>query len=103
MEQLQGSPWLLAHRAMLKPNQPQKFSLLGQDYVLWQDSQAQLLPFPTPALTWEPCFQKDGASLNPTAAVPLPARFMPWSSIARVAQYYPVLISKQNLYCHRLN
>lgn len=38
MNQLQGSPWLLAHRSMLKPNQPLKISLLGNDYVLWQDS-----------------------------------------------------------------
>lgn len=46
MEQLQGSPWLLAHRSMLKPNQPQKFSLLGQDYVLWQDSQGTITALP---------------------------------------------------------
>lgn len=46
MEQLQGSPWLLAHRSMLKVNQPQKFSLLGQDYVLWQDSQGKISALP---------------------------------------------------------
>lgn len=46
MEQLQGSPWLLAHRSMLKPNQPRKFSLLGQDYVLWQDSQGTINALP---------------------------------------------------------
>jgi phenylpropionate dioxygenase-like ring-hydroxylating dioxygenase large terminal subunit len=37
MKQLQGAPWLLAHRSMLKPDQPMKISLLGNDYVLWQD------------------------------------------------------------------
>lgn len=46
MEQLQGSPWLLAHRSMLKLNQPRKFSLLGQDYVLWQDSQGTITALP---------------------------------------------------------
>ncbi|WP_289501444.1 Rieske 2Fe-2S domain-containing protein [Gloeocapsopsis sp. IPPAS B-1203] len=38
MTMLQGAPWLLAHRSMLKPNQPMKVSLYGNDYVLWQDS-----------------------------------------------------------------
>jgi phenylpropionate dioxygenase-like ring-hydroxylating dioxygenase large terminal subunit len=42
MERLQGSPWLLAHRSMLKPNQPKKFSLFDQDYVLWQDPQGNI-------------------------------------------------------------
>ena len=37
MNMLQGAPWLLAHRAMLKPNQPMKVSLQGKDYVLWLD------------------------------------------------------------------
>jgi phenylpropionate dioxygenase-like ring-hydroxylating dioxygenase large terminal subunit len=37
MNRLQGAPWLLAHRSMLKPNRPLKISLFGQDYVLWQD------------------------------------------------------------------
>jgi phenylpropionate dioxygenase-like ring-hydroxylating dioxygenase large terminal subunit len=37
MKQLQGAPWLLAHRSMLKPDRPMKVSLLGNDYVLWQD------------------------------------------------------------------
>jgi phenylpropionate dioxygenase-like ring-hydroxylating dioxygenase large terminal subunit len=46
MEQLQGSPWLLAHRSMLTPHQPRKFSLLGQDYVLWQDSQGTMAALP---------------------------------------------------------
>ena len=39
---LQGAPWLLAHRSMLKPNQPMKVSLYGKDYVLWQDSTGKI-------------------------------------------------------------
>jgi phenylpropionate dioxygenase-like ring-hydroxylating dioxygenase large terminal subunit len=39
---LQGAPWLLAHRSMLKPNQPIKVSLYGDDYVLWQDKNGQI-------------------------------------------------------------
>jgi hypothetical protein len=31
---------------MLKPNQPQKFALLGQDYVLWQDPQGTIAALP---------------------------------------------------------
>jgi phenylpropionate dioxygenase-like ring-hydroxylating dioxygenase large terminal subunit len=46
MKQLQGGPWLLAHRSMLKPNQPMKISLLGQDYVLWQDRQGTISALP---------------------------------------------------------
>jgi phenylpropionate dioxygenase-like ring-hydroxylating dioxygenase large terminal subunit len=46
MKQLQGSPWLLAHRSMLKTNQPRKVSLLGQDYVLWQDSLGNITALP---------------------------------------------------------
>ncbi|MBD2018617.1 Rieske 2Fe-2S domain-containing protein [Leptolyngbya sp. FACHB-36] len=46
MERLQGSPWLLAHRSMLKPNQPRKFSLLDEDYVLWQDPQGRIQALP---------------------------------------------------------
>lgn len=46
MKQLQGSPWLLAHRSMLKPNQPQKVSLFGQDYVLWKDSRGVVTALP---------------------------------------------------------
>jgi phenylpropionate dioxygenase-like ring-hydroxylating dioxygenase large terminal subunit len=34
---LAGAPWLLAHRSMLKVNQPQKMSLYGNDYVIWKD------------------------------------------------------------------
>lgn len=42
MSMLAGAPWLLAHRSMLKPNQPMKVSLLGQDYVMWQDRTGQI-------------------------------------------------------------
>jgi len=43
---LQGAPWLLAHRSMLKPNQPMKVSLYGKDYVLWQDSTGKISCLP---------------------------------------------------------
>lgn len=35
---LPGAPWLLAHKSMLKINQPRKFSLYGVDYVMWKDT-----------------------------------------------------------------
>ena len=34
---LPGAPWLIAHKSMLKVNQPRKISLQGNDYVLWKD------------------------------------------------------------------
>ena len=37
MTMLEGAPWLLAHKSMLEVNKPQKISLYGNDYVLWQD------------------------------------------------------------------
>lgn len=46
MKQLQGAPWLVAHRTMLKPNQPMKISLLGSDYVLWQDRHGTINALP---------------------------------------------------------
>jgi phenylpropionate dioxygenase-like ring-hydroxylating dioxygenase large terminal subunit len=46
MKQLQGAPWLLAHRSMLKLNQSMKVSLLGQDYVLWQDRHGAISALP---------------------------------------------------------
>jgi phenylpropionate dioxygenase-like ring-hydroxylating dioxygenase large terminal subunit len=46
MNMLQGAPWLLAHRSMLKPNQPMKVSLYGNDYVLWQDSTGKVSCLP---------------------------------------------------------
>jgi phenylpropionate dioxygenase-like ring-hydroxylating dioxygenase large terminal subunit len=46
MTMLQGAPWLLAHRSMLKPNQPFKISLYGNDYVIWQDSTGKISCLP---------------------------------------------------------
>lgn len=46
MTMLQGAPWLLAHRSMLKPNQPMKVSLYGNDYVLWQDRNGKISALP---------------------------------------------------------
>ena len=46
MKQLQGAPWLVAHRSMLKPNQPMKISLLGSDYVIWQDRDGTISALP---------------------------------------------------------
>jgi phenylpropionate dioxygenase-like ring-hydroxylating dioxygenase large terminal subunit len=46
MNNLQGVPWLLAHRSMLKPNKPTKVSLYGNDYVLWQDSNGKISSLP---------------------------------------------------------
>lgn len=43
---LDGAPWLLTHRSMLKPNQPMKVSLYGNDYVLWQDSTGKISCLP---------------------------------------------------------
>ncbi len=34
---LPGAPWLLAHKSMLRVDQPRKISLYGEDYVLWKD------------------------------------------------------------------
>jgi phenylpropionate dioxygenase-like ring-hydroxylating dioxygenase large terminal subunit len=35
---LPGAPWLIAHRSMLGTNKPNKITLNGQDYVLWQNA-----------------------------------------------------------------
>ncbi|MGB3757341.1 MAG: Rieske 2Fe-2S domain-containing protein [Rivularia sp. (in: cyanobacteria)] len=43
---LEGAPWLLAHRSMLKPNKPMKVSLYGNDYVLWQDNKGKISCLP---------------------------------------------------------
>ncbi|AFY54412.1 ring-hydroxylating dioxygenase, large terminal subunit [Rivularia sp. PCC 7116] len=43
---LKGAPWLLAHCSMLKPNQPMKVSLYGNDYVLWQDDKGKISCLP---------------------------------------------------------
>lgn len=42
MSMLEGAPWLLAHKSMLKTNQPQKISIYGDDYVLWKDKNGQV-------------------------------------------------------------
>ncbi|AUS99840.1 Rieske (2Fe-2S) protein [Nostoc sp. CENA543] len=39
---LPGSPWLIAHRSMLGINKPYKFTLNGQDYVLWQNREGEI-------------------------------------------------------------
>jgi phenylpropionate dioxygenase-like ring-hydroxylating dioxygenase large terminal subunit len=46
MTMLSGSPWLLAHRSMLRPNHPMKVSLQGNDYVLWQDNSGEISCLP---------------------------------------------------------
>lgn len=43
---LEGAPWLLAHRSMLKSNKPIKVSLYGNDYVLWQDGNGKIQGLP---------------------------------------------------------
>jgi nitrite reductase/ring-hydroxylating ferredoxin subunit len=39
---LPGAPWLIAHRSMLRINQPYKVTLNGQDYVLWQSDRGEV-------------------------------------------------------------
>ena len=46
MSILEGAPWLLAHKSMLKVNQPFKVSLYGQDYVLWKDRDGKVSALP---------------------------------------------------------
>ena len=43
---LEGAPWLLMHKSMLKINKPHKISLYGKDYVIWKDpiGKVQALP-----------------------------------------------------------
>jgi phenylpropionate dioxygenase-like ring-hydroxylating dioxygenase large terminal subunit len=43
---LPGAPWLLAHKSMLKVNQPRKFSLYGNNYVLWKDAAGAVYGLP---------------------------------------------------------
>ena len=45
-QMLQGAPWLLAHKSMLKTNKPHKISLYGQDYVMWKDKQENIQALP---------------------------------------------------------
>jgi phenylpropionate dioxygenase-like ring-hydroxylating dioxygenase large terminal subunit len=46
MSMLEGAPWLLAHKSMLQVNKPQKVSLYGKDYVIWQDKTDQVNALP---------------------------------------------------------
>jgi phenylpropionate dioxygenase-like ring-hydroxylating dioxygenase large terminal subunit len=39
---LPGAPWLIAHRSMLGVNRPNKVTLNGQDYVLWQSDRGEI-------------------------------------------------------------
>ncbi|MBD2463166.1 Rieske 2Fe-2S domain-containing protein [Oscillatoria sp. FACHB-1407] len=43
---LPGAPWLLAHKSMLKVNQPCRVSLYGVDYVMWKDSLGEVHALP---------------------------------------------------------
>ncbi len=43
---LPGAPWLLAHRSMIKTNQPCKISLQGNDFVLWVDAAGEIQALP---------------------------------------------------------
>jgi phenylpropionate dioxygenase-like ring-hydroxylating dioxygenase large terminal subunit len=46
MSVVTGAPWLLAHKSMLKVNQPYKISLYNQDYVFWKDRQGNVSALP---------------------------------------------------------
>lgn len=39
---LPGAPWLIAHKSMLGIDKPNKITLNGQDYVLWQNSEGSI-------------------------------------------------------------
>jgi nitrite reductase/ring-hydroxylating ferredoxin subunit len=39
---LPGAPWLIAHRSMLGVNRPNRVTLNGQDYVLWQSDRGEI-------------------------------------------------------------
>lgn len=39
---LPGVPWLIAHKSMLGVNQPNKITLNGKDYVLWQNTTGEV-------------------------------------------------------------
>ncbi len=43
---LPGAPWLLAHKSMLRVDQPRKISLYGEDYVLWKDAAGAIQALP---------------------------------------------------------
>ncbi|MEM1167899.1 MAG: Rieske 2Fe-2S domain-containing protein [Cyanobacteria bacterium P01_H01_bin.35] len=39
---LPGAPWLIAHKSMLSFNQPQKITLNGKDYIIWQNQKGEV-------------------------------------------------------------
>ena len=39
---LPGAPWLIAHKSMLGVNRPNKITLNGKDYVLWQNTDGEV-------------------------------------------------------------
>ncbi|MEM7759975.1 MAG: Rieske 2Fe-2S domain-containing protein [Cyanobacteria bacterium P01_A01_bin.40] len=39
---LPGAPWLIAHKSMLKVNQPYKLTFNHQDYVMWKNNEGQV-------------------------------------------------------------
>ena len=39
---LPGAPWLIAHKSMLQVNQPYKFTLNHQDYVMWKNNDGEV-------------------------------------------------------------
>ena len=39
---LPGAPWLIAHKSMLGVNRPNKITLNGRDYVLWQNTNGEV-------------------------------------------------------------
>ena len=45
-QMLEGAPWLLMHKSMLKINKPHKISLYGKDYVMWKDSTGKVQALP---------------------------------------------------------
>lgn len=39
---LPGAPWLIAHKSILGVNKPNKITLNGQDYVIWQNPKGEV-------------------------------------------------------------
>ncbi|KST65767.1 Rieske (2Fe-2S) protein [Mastigocoleus testarum] len=39
---LPGAPWLIAHKSMLGINKPNKITLNGKDYVIWQNAKGEV-------------------------------------------------------------
>lgn len=79
---LPGAPWLLAHKSMLKMNQPRKMSLYGIDYVIWKDAVGAVhaLPNACPhmgAMLSEGWCEADG---NSTSAIVCPFHALKFDS-----------------------